>query len=240
MAHLKDRLMFGGVNLSQWLEGISIERSIMPDVNINTISVPGRDGVILNGHTHAPLVITVTATLSAKKATDVATVRHALAEALLSDKDNPLKPLVLPDDPNITYDAMVNGSTTLSRDYGYPRVNLEFYVPSGYGYGEEITRTVPFTTTITGNVPTWPIVTLRGSASQTLTVIRRDSTGQETIICKGGTTVVVDTENESVTTLSGESVVFDLSSDFFDFKPGSVTVDSGGGSATVTWRPRWV
>lgn len=238
MGHLQDRLMFGGVNLSQWLEGISIERSIMPDVKINTITVPGRDGVILNGHTHDPLIITVTATLSAKTATDVATVRHALAGALLSDKDNPLKALVLPDDPTITYDAMINGSTTLSRDYGYPRVNLEFFVPSGYGYGAQVTQSVPFTTTVGGNVETWPTITVTGASSSYVTVT--NSTTGEFIKCKGASNIVIDTENESVTS-NGTGVMFDLASDFFSLKPGtSQRITVTGGSATFAWRPRWV
>lgn len=238
MSYLKDEILYGGVNLSQWFEGIQISRDVMPGVNVNTISVPGRDGVILNGHTFNPLTITVTATLSAKLATDVSRVRHALAKALMSDKDNPLKPLVLPDDPSVTYDAMVTGSTNLSRDYGYPRVSIDFYVPSGYGYGELKTYSIPFSATVGGNAETWPVITVNGASSDYVTVT--NVTTGEFIKCKGASNIVIDTENESVTS-NGDGVMFDLDSDFFSLRPsGHQQITVSGGTATMSWHPRWV
>ena len=233
-----DAIIYGGVNIGSYFRGISIERTALPDIEPQTVEIPRKMGTTVLGVAIAPLEITVTGAINAQKAQDVNVIRRALARALMPDADGSLKSLVLPDAPDVTYFAIVNGSTGLDRGYNHPHVTITFLVPDGCAYGSEITKSLGTTFTVNGDLPALPIVNVSSlSAESTATISRTDTTGTRTIKLTARTSggVSCDMKTDKVT-----NGVLSLDSETFDLAPGSVSTSISGGSGTIKYRERWL
>lgn len=235
-------ITYGDVNLSQYFVGIEISRSVIPDVNVETLDVPGMNGTVLMGYRLSPLEITVVGTLNAKTASEVSAIRHALASALIPEGT---KPLVLPDDPSVRYHAIPTGSVSLSRNNQYPRATITFLVPDGCGVGQLRTASLSSvyqTIDVGGNVPTWPIIRVN-TPSGTGTVTQKteyanDPAGTRetsfTVSCTNPSTPV-DCQNES-----GYAASFSLTSDFQPLDPRNTCSVKANNGGTMQWFERWI
>lgn len=233
-----DAITFGGVNIGAYFRGISIERRALPDITPQTVDIPHKMGTTVLGVEVAPLEITITGTINAQSALEVAAIRRNLARALMPDADGGLKRLVMPDAPNVFYEAIVNGSTGLDRGYNHPHVSITFLVPAGCAFSEEKTKTLGTSFTVDGDLPCWPVVSLSSmSAESSATVSRTDSTGTRSITVTAGVAgnVSVDMATDKVT-----NGALSLASNPFSLAPGSVSTSVSGGSGTIKYRERWL
>ena len=229
---------FAGTNLSQWLAGVTIERSLLPDVELATVEIPASDGDVVAGRRLKAMEVCVNATLRGRTANEVSASRHALAAAL--DRES-AGTLVLPDDPDVSYAAWVTGSTVMDRDHSNPHVTIAFHVPRADGYGETRTATIgTSTTTVTrgGNRRAWPVV--RANPSGSSFRVTNSSTGKyvEAQGSFSGSALVIDMLNETVT-YGGSACTFTLASDFFALESATQTLVATS-SATMTWNERWL
>lgn len=236
-----DAIRFGGTNIGQYFRGISIERTATPDIEPQTADIPRRMGTTVLGVAVAPLEITITGAINAQKAQDVNEIRRAIARAIMPDEDGNLQPLVLPDAPDVTYYAIVKGSTGLNRGYNHPSVTITFLVPAGCAFGEEKRVSLGSSFNVDGDLPAWPIVVLNSLESGSTATITRTATAQgtKTVKITGGTYgasgVTVDMETDKVT-----DGFFSLDSDPFDLPLGANSTTVSGASGTLRYRERWL
>lgn len=229
---------FGGTNLSQWLSGLTIERSLLPDVELSTVEVPAADGDVVAGRRLRAMEVRVNATLSGRTAVEVSASRHALAAAL--DRESAAS-LVLPDDPDVSYAAWVTGCTAMDRDFANPHVTITFHVPDADGRGAS--RTAPVGTSGTtvargGNRRAWPVV--RANPTGSSFRVTNATTGKyvEATGSFSGGELVIDMLAETVR-YAGSACTFALASDFFALE-GETQVLRATSAATFTWDERWL
>lgn len=229
---------FAGTNLSQWLAGVTIERSLLPDVELSTVEVPAADGDVVAGRRLKAMEVRVNATLRGRTADEVSAYRHSLAAAL--DRES-AGTLVLPDDPDVSYAAWVTGSTVMDRDHSNPHVTIAFHVPRADGQGAS--RTAPIGTSATtvtrgGNRRAWPVV--RANPTSSPFRVTNSTTGKY-VEARGsfsGGTLVIDMLDETVT-YGGSACTFALASDFFALESQTQTLVATS-AATMTWNERWL
>lgn len=198
---MSNAIMYNNVDISQYFRGVKIERSVMPQVSTDEITIPGYDGVLMNGFRLEPMEITLTAALNAHSVGAVSEVRRTLAKILspyyIHGADDPVirtvdpsRELILPDDPTISYYGYVSGSTGLDRGYAYPHVSITFRIPDGCGYGDNgaektvtltgVSSMYDFTQVIVGgNTPAWPTIEISGRNTSNDTQITRQWSGQD-------------------------------------------------------------
>jgi predicted phage tail component-like protein len=235
-----DTFLFDGTDLGAWLEGVAIERSVMPEVRLDTMDVPGRDGTVLNGRRLRPLEVNVTATLVGNTAAEVAEARHALA-AVLNTGDT--RRLVLPDEPDLFYNAILSGASSLSRAYERPRASLTFTVPEACAWGSQVrTASLSYGTnyvTVGGNAETWPTYSL---TTESTWCSISNASGDESYSVQpveSGKELTVDMGAET-TTYDGAEAYPLIGTDYFPIGPGTVRLLVMWAHGTVSWRERWV
>lgn len=237
---------FGGVDLTQHLRGLTVERSVLPSVEVSTVDVPSADGLLLNGRRLKPLEITIRGALMAYTAAEVAAARHALGRVL----NHPgTRRLVLPDEPGLYYNALVSGSSELSRAYERPTATITFLVPEACAWSSELrTRNLSAGTSVVvdvgGNAETWP--TLDFTTSSTTVTLSRGTTEHEdrSVTYKltglaSGRSYTADMAAQR--TWQGSTEVFPgLGYDYFAIGPGETELRLTGAGGTLAWRERWV
>lgn len=237
-------LSFGGTDLTRWLEAPSVERPVVAEAALDLIDVPGRDGALLNGGRLRPLVLTVSGTLVGDTAAEVEASRRALAGALLSGGET--RRLVLPDDDAVFYDAVLSGSSSLSRGRERPRATLRFSVPDacGWGAGERsatIAANYAVTLDVGGNAATRPTISATALRASVTAGTSHDGARAELTLSglTAGDAVAIDMSREAVE-VNGLAAYPSLASDYWALAPGRTEVFLYGAEGTVTWRERWV
>jgi predicted phage tail component-like protein len=247
-------LTYGGVDIGQYFRGWTITRSVIPSVNVEELVIPGRDGVILNGHRTEALTLTLTGALNAHDRKTVEAIRQRLGRLLLPQfsQHDGLKNLYFGEkfyredygNHYIYYRAIVRGTTELERSYAYPHVSIEFYVPDGCGYDSwpmEADLTGSTSIVPKGNMITWPSIQVltRTSGDLVITANSMDG-GYKHITTDYAYPFTIDCKNEKITAENGP-IRFDLDSDFFPLYPYEAnTIKISGGTAKIYWRERYV
>lgn len=264
--------MYGGVDLAQYFNGFTVSRSVMSPVAVEELTIPGRDGALLNGYRHEPLVITVSGALNGHDRELVEAIRQRLALLLsprakfantpfIPDDTTPLKKLYLGEKSSvarlsnhyIVYDAMVRGEITIDRQYGFPHVSIDFYIPDGYGYDNSYTYTT-FSSEglyedieVSGNFPTYPKIEVLTRTSSDL-VITNTTTNVTKYIKTSNTStgIYIDCENEvALSSLNYlpqyvVPVAFDIGSDFFPLYPFVQNkIRIAGGTVKMWYKERY-
>lgn len=207
--------------------------------NISTIDVPGRDGAILGSTTLSPIDITMTLThISA----DPAERFSAFSE--LASKLNVSNPtaLYISAYPSAHYMVVPNGGD-LTRYVGAESFELTFTALDPVMYGDIPFGWVGTSTSVGGNYPTSPTITVESAVA---------SDGVFGISVNGGTfdipignalshTIVIKSGNRTVT-VDGSNVLPTLASDWPLLNPGSntISITSGSGSVRGQYVERWL
>lgn len=235
---------FGGTDLSQYLTGIAIERSLLAEVELTDVEIPASDGSIVAGRRLRPMEIRLAATLKGQTATEVSGYRQLLAAAL-DTTGTVTKRLVLPDESGIAYDAYVSGSTTLDRGHSHPHVTIAFVVPDATGYtAAQRTATIgTSSTSVTrgGNTRSWPTVEATPASGSTAWRFTNESTGKYVEAqgsFNGTSKLIIDMQRQTVK-YGGSACTFALASDFFPLDGATVTLKATS-TATVKWHERWL
>lgn len=237
---------FGGADLTQFLDGLTLERCVLPPVEVATVDVPSADGLLLNGRRLKPLEITLRGALKAGTAAEVADVRHALGRVLNAPGT---KRLVLPDEPGLYYNALVSGSTELDRAYERPMATITFMVPEACAWSTDWhTASLPSDAAtvvdVGGNAQSRPTLDFTPT-SPTVTVTRGATEQDERSVTYRLTDLTTGrrytADMAAQRTTQGTAEVFPgLGYDYFGIGPGETTLTLTGAHGTLAWRERWV
>lgn len=236
-------ITYGGVDLSQFGTIESIDRDAMGAVSVASTPIPGRDGSLYLGATVQPLVVSAQLRIiSGSKGAMRETVR-GLAGALRPDG---LKPLIVSDEPSRQWMAVVKSCAIANEWLGTCLVNISWACPdpcawsvaqSGGAGGVDLV--------VGGTYPTRPVVTVTGASGDSNGLLNvMDDGGAVLGVHLGsltGATVEFDCEARTAK-VNGSLVPLTLSSDWWEWEPGTRRAEllAGTGTVAVTWNERWL
>lgn len=246
-------MFYDGYDFSGLLTVERVGRSLLPDVSVETASVPGKDGGVfrsasvgmLSLSVDVRIVVPTPGTRNQKAAFESA--RRKAAGLLL--KRGP-RPLVVDDAPDLEYEAILSGSTDLDRFVYMGGTTLEFLCANPWGVGRSVEReaspslsedgtvaTVALVrANVGGNYPTAPVVSFDGSEASYEVLF--DGVPFDVYANAGGGPVEIDCARRKATQ-SGKPVTVDINSDWPSWEPG-VHLVSSLSPFTVSWSERWV
>lgn len=232
-------MIFNGYDFSPYLT-VNMSRRIMPPTDADIVDIPGRPGALLRDNKIEPLVIPVSIRLKADVGDNIADLRHILAGMLYTKE---AAKLVLPDDEERYYMAVVTGDTTLSNLWYTGSTEVDFYCADPLAYGKKGSISVPNVDfTVKGTYETRPIITCKPAANTNFLKITNNKTGEFLQMNRsftGDETVVFDCEKEQAT-VNGTNKAITLASDFFALKPGVNAILRSSGDFKAEWRERWL
>lgn len=234
-------MIYDGHDMRDLLLITSAERVAVPASNIEEAEVPGMDGARFKGRTLASFDIEVTAAINARDYRDVARVRRELAARLVRDEP---KWLILDDEPEMRYLAVVDSSSALASIWKHATFTLTFHICDPVAYGMESGATVgtgETTVRVGGTYKTYP--TARSTPSGSSYRISNVSTG-EYVEVQGefdGTGELVVYFDETRAEYKGKSIDtgVTLVSDYFALNPGDVTL-AATAETELDWTERWL
>ena len=238
-------MIFDGHDLtSMFIVGEPVFNTFIPSHTFQ--NVPGRDGTVFMGGKLDGGTITVPLTIVDE---DMEQRRATLSNLyMILDVDEP-KLLVLPEVPDLSYKAIPQNAVSESRYIDGDTVIVSFQLVEAAAYGDTVTKTLPSNGTIVftvgGTYPTKPRITSNAtrSANTHLWGIKLDE-GAFLHVDTGSSSaraIVLDCEERTLT-IEGDVALPTLDSDWFELAPGSHTIkmDNGSGSATITYKERWL
>lgn len=208
--------------------------------------VLGRDGTVYMGGSliggNISVKLSVIRKTPAQRREDLSTLFMWL------DVDEP-KWLVMDDQPDISYKAIPSGDMPIDSFTNADSVVVNFRLLEAAAYGDTVTKTVPsggsITFTVDGTYPTKPTITANAARDGSSQVwgLKLDN-GAFLHVATGSASardVVLDCENRTLT-IQGSVALPTLDSDWFELSPGTHTLvmDKGTGTATVTYKERWL
>ena len=153
---------FNGLHTSQvpGLERVTVyDKDMIPDMENDLISIPGKDGVIDNGYTFKERVIPVSFSLKGSSIQDYFLTAENVAKWL---NTKTVKPLILDALPNRTFLARINSKIDPARIAGRSEVGVNFLVPDVFSSGQQVTQSITRNTVYqyNGNAETFPSFTI--------------------------------------------------------------------------------
>ncbi|MED4411010.1 distal tail protein Dit [Bacillus licheniformis] len=125
-------LTFNGITKHFVHATVETQRPIWAPVERELIEIPGRSGAFFRNTKVKPRVIPVGIII--KGVADLQKAKEEVAEWLITDKP---APLILPDEPDRTYYAMIDGEGQLSEVFKFGKGTVNFVCPAPYKYGAE-------------------------------------------------------------------------------------------------------
>ncbi|WCO61647.1 distal tail protein Dit [Bacillus licheniformis] len=125
-------LTFNGITKHFVKATVETQRPIWAPVERELIEIPGRPGAFFRNTKVKPRVIPVGIII--KGVADLQKAKEEVAEWLITDKP---APLILPDEPDRTYYAMIDGEGQLSEIFKFGKGTVNFVCPDPYKYGAE-------------------------------------------------------------------------------------------------------
>lgn len=162
-------ITFNGTDLSPYLIVNDIKRPILPDQELTTLSIPGRQGAFLFYKQKGALIIQVDVTIKAKDRAELREKIRTIADILDTD-DELTGQLIFADEPDKYVMAAIEGSTDLNEIYKTGQGTLTFYAPDPYYYAlsdDVFIYTTPgsYTFTRKGTAPSYPLIEIQGTNS---------------------------------------------------------------------------
>lgn len=232
-------MIYDGKDLSRIVRA-NVSKSILPEVSMDSVEVPGRPGQAFAGVRLGMRELTVAMRLRLMPDGDVPAAHRELAAALY--KDSPRK-LVLPDDPGRYYMAVMTGPSDLDNLWYTGGAEVTFTCPDPIIYGAERRCELPGTARVGGTFETYPTVTARPAKGSSWRVTNR-STGEYVELVydfKGTEEVTVDTEGmHCEIDGTGADRYVSVYSDFFALAPGKVEVTLSSGTGEMRWDEKWL
>ena len=170
----------------------------------------------------------------------LARLRREVAPVLMASEP---RPLVLDDEPDVHYMAIMTTQAALSNLWYTGTCDIEFtaYDPIAYGRDRETSLSPAATFEVGGTWPTEPIVTARPGGSVSFLRLTDNATGrfvQVTAALTSSSVVVFDMAAPNAT-VNGANAPVTFESDFFALEPGVASLRLSSGTGTVAWTERW-
>lgn len=232
-------MIFNGCDLSRWFS-VTFERRISPELDVATRNVPGLPGAQFVRANPKPLVIPAKLRWRARCGASMAKLRREVAPVLMTERP---APLVLDDEPDVHYLAMVTTQDRLSNLWYTGACDIEFtaFDPIAYGRRREASLSPAGTFEVGGTWPTDPVVTAKPAGSVSYLRLTDAGTGrfvQVTASLTSSSKVVFDMAAPQAT-VNGANAPVTFESDFFALAPGTASLRLSSGSGTVAWIERW-
>ena len=237
---------FNGHVLTQNYYVSDLRTSLLPR-NIETLDVPGRNGSLFAGVTHAQRTITLRLTTMNKSITARQAAARALAAILAVDEP---KPLQISIDDGLYYMAIPQSGDDATRWVNATQFEVTFECPDPVAYGQERTVTVPsggsVTFTVGGTYPTMPTISASAAKKNSgiggWRVALEDGSYIFATIPSGVTSAPVIADCEARTLkVNGNTALLIPAADWLVLEPGEHTLTmTGTGAATVTYNERWL
>ena len=232
-------MIFNGCDLSKWFS-VSFERRISPELDVATRDVPGLAGARFVRAKVKPIVIPMKLRWRARPGASMARLRREVAPVLMASEP---RPLVLDDEPDVHYMAIMTTQAALSNLWYTGTCDIEFtaYDPIAYGRDRETSLSPAATFEVGGTWPTEPIVTARPGGSVSFLRLTDNATGrfvQVTAALTSSSVVVFDMAAPNAT-VNGANAPVTFESDFFALEPGVASLRLSSGTGTVAWTERW-
>lgn len=162
-------ITFNGTDLSPYLEVNDIKRPILPDQELTTLSIPGRQGTFLFYKQKGALIIPVDVTIKGKTRADLRQKIRDVADILDTDEELTAQ-TIFHDEPDKYVMAAVDGATELNEIYKTGQGTLNFYCPDPYYYAlsdDVFVYSEPgiYTFTRKGTAPSYPLIEIQGTNS---------------------------------------------------------------------------
>lgn len=236
-------MIYNGFDFGPWFDTRLMTRSLLPDYDITTRTVPGTPGERFMRADLKPLSIDVTAAFRARPTDDMAAVRRLMASRLLCLKE---ADLWLDDERHLglRYKAVLTSPGELDTLWHTGEATLTFtaYDPIAYGADAQATFSGTSSLQVGGTFRTYPVVTITpGGNISTLRLTNMD-TGQYVQVdqaVSASTPVVIDMAAPQAT-VSGSAARVTFDSDFFSLEPGANTLRVSSGTAVARWTERYV
>lgn len=233
-------MIFNGSDLSKWFS-VSFERRISPELDVATRDVPGLPGARFVRAKVKPLVIPVKLRWKARPGTSMARLRREVAPVLMASEP---RPLVLDDEPDVHYMAIMTTQAALSNLWYTGTCDIEFtaYDPIAYGARRAADLSPAGSFEVGGTWQTDPVVTARPGGNVTYMRVTDETTGrfvQVSASLTSSSSVVFDMAAPRAT-VNGRNAAVTLNSDFFALEPGTASLRLSSGTGTVEWTERWL
>ena len=176
-------IIYGGVDLGQYLELRDIRRNILPTRENYSVDIPSMTGNIYNGFKYGERVIEVD--FLVKSLTSYQYVQMLRDIATIIDVDAPCR-LYLMDEPNKYYYAVIEGDTNVSeiaRGVGEGTLTFVCYNPIAYSDEEKIfTGTNSVVCSNEGTTLAYPIIDINFSKTATFAQVSNTETGAAVLV----------------------------------------------------------
>lgn len=243
---MRTQVIFDGVNLSDSFAITDVARPD-PELEPDTRSVPGMDGIIMAGANLGSVTIEMTLTAVGRTKQERTEAMHALT-AFLNKTDEP-RPLSFTDEDGLYRMAVPVSGGSRKGFFRADSKRVVFLVPDPILYGKERTATVPSGGTayihVGGTYKTRPKITAQSAvrSSENLWGVRLDDGDYSyvAIPTSSASEVSIDSQSRAVT-VSGSTSMITLSSDWLELEPGEhiISMTQGTGAASVSWVERWL
>lgn len=236
---------FNNIDSTNFLKENAVRHSLLPSVENKFVKVPNRNVAFDFGYSFDVRRIEIDVTIIGTSNSDLRTKTREIANWLFHEE---LKTLTFSDEPTITYQARINGSTDLDQILHYGQGTLVFVCPNPFGIGASISATVT-TDTIpnAGTFETPPVLKATFTANASEFKITNNTTGEFVRVIRDfvlNDVLVIDCENSKIS-VNGVSAMIDLdiASDFFNLTRNgdSFTVSPVGVATTkIEYQERWL
>ena len=236
-------MIYDGYDFSQLMKVEAVHRSLLPELSVETATIPGRDGSVFRSTSLGSLVLSVDVRLMTpvsgieNQKAAFESLRREVAGRLL--KASPCD-LVVDDAPDLTYMASLRGSTDLDRFLYTGGTTLEFLCMDPWGRGRSVSRSfLPSDGSsdgLTVNVGTAPVVVLKTSDSNAS--VDFDGASFNVFAMAGSGDIVVDCEKKKASQ-GLLPVTVDINSEWPSWSPGVHSV-SAPCEFVVSWSERWL
>ena len=176
-------IIYGGVDLGQYLELRDIRRNILPTRENYTIDIPSMTGKVYNGFKYGERVIEVD--FLVKSLSTMEYLQFVRDIATILDVDAPSR-LYLMDEPNKYYYAVIDGDTNISeiaRGVGEGTLTFVCYNPIAYSDEEKIfTGTKSVVVENEGTTNAFPVIDINFTKDTSFAQVSNAETGAAVLV----------------------------------------------------------
>ena len=176
-------MIYGGVDLGQYIEVRSINRNILPTRENYTIDIPSMTGKVYNGFKYAERVIEIDFLV---KSIDPYLYPQMIRDiATILDVDSPCR-LYIMDEPNKYYYAVIDGDTNISEiARGVGEGTLTFVCYNPIAYSDEVKMFTGTNSVVASNEGTtlaYPIIDINFDSTAAFAQVSNANTGAAVLV----------------------------------------------------------
>ena len=176
-------IVYGGVDLGQYIEVRSINRNILPTRENYTIDIPSMTGKVYNGFKYAERVIEIDFLVKSIDPLDYPQMIRDIATIL--DVDSPCR-LYIMDEPNKYYYAVIDGDTNISEiASGIGEGTFKFICYNPIAYSDEVKMFTGTNSVVASNEGTtlaYPIIDINFDSTAAFAQVSNANTGAAVLV----------------------------------------------------------